>query len=389
MDNIPQDLLTIIQERGGVILPEHTDPWTRHLISQAKSAIDNQKNIIEAMYFKNNGLTLHATVFGSLSPEAFSSISSNEKSRGDMLIGISYGFIFNAACLVSLMLARSDMFTEVGDPGMEKADIVLSYIPSNLADSGIHPVQPNCPIRKAFSVYLFAKFIDSVFFHETAHLIRGHLGLARENGAAIWTEKDKGTIKLSSLGRQALEFDADSGAIEESCNYFFALREQIIKGNLSGPNVPITKALELLNSDVVRSAKYIFMSMYFPLRMFEVDRWTLELQAPLSHPTSPIRMLFLVYIFSDSVLSDEFFCFTPEQAKEAVFEWAIECERYYTALQDIEIAPDGLASAWKSPEASQYIDSIRSEYAKLESLLAPHVIDFSFKRFPAERSERN
>ncbi|WP_155769844.1 hypothetical protein [Burkholderia vietnamiensis] len=388
-DNLPQDLLSIIERRGGVILPEHTDPWTRHLISQATSSIEIQRNRIEAMYLKENGLSLHAAVFNSLSPEAFSSISSEENSNGDALIGVSYGFIFNAACLVSLMLARNDMFVEVGDPTIEKSDVALSYIPSNLADSGIHPAQPNCPIRKAFSVYLLSKFIDSIFFHEATHLIRGHLGLVRKNGVAIWAEKDQGAVKLPPLARQALEFDADSGAIEESCDYFFLLREKIVNGILSSPDASIAKALALLNSDIVQAARYIFMSMYLPLRMFEVDFWMLESQEPLSHPAQPIRMLFLVYIFSVSVLSDDFFCLSPEKAKETALEWAIECERNYMALQDRELAPDGLASAWNSPEASQYIDSIRAEYLKLEPLLAPHVIEFSFKGFPMGRSSRN
>jgi hypothetical protein len=387
-DNFPQELLSIIESRGGVMLPEHTDPWTRHLISQARSSINIQKNRIEAMYFKENGLSLHAAVFNSLSPEAFSSISSKERSDGGTLIGISYGFVFNAACLVSLMLGRNDMFLEVGDPKMEKSGSALTYIPSNLANSEIHPVQPKCPVRKAFSAFLLAKFIDSVFFHEAAHLIRGHLGLVRENGAVVWTERHKEAIKLPPLAKQALEFDADIGAIEESCNYFFTLRERILEGKLSDPDISITKALMCLNVDVVRAAKYIFMSMYLPLRMFEVDHWMLKSQEPLSHPTQPIRMLCLVYTFSDSMLTDESFGFTPEQAKETAFAWAIECERNYMALQDREIAPNGLASAWNSPETCQYIDSIRSEYLRLEPLIAPHVIEFSFKGFSAERSKR-
>lgn len=377
MSVFPQELVDVIASRGGLDSPTHSDPWTRHLISQGTSAIEIQRKRIEAIYFKTNGLSLHSAIYNSLVPGAFSYLSRQDNPERRALVGISYGFIYNAACLASLMLGRNDMFTEVGSPQKEVLRSPLSYIPSNLADSEIHPIRPNCPIRRAFSAFLLARFVESVFMHEVAHLVRGHLGFISKTDALSWSEGDEASLGLESLTKQALEFDADTGAVEESCNYFLVIREQLLTGKLRAHDNTTLDALKCLNSDLFQGAKYVFMAMYLPLRMFEVHHWERKSQADQSHPRPPIRMLYLMFNFGLGVLSDEIFGLNPELAKETVLRWAHECEKNYMALQDLDIDPRGLASAWNSNESAKYIESIHTELSRIEPLLAPHVIKSS------------
>jgi hypothetical protein len=375
MSNLPQELRDHIESRGGLGLPRHSDPWTRHLISQGTQAIALQSKRMETIHFKAAGIKLHSGVFNSPSPSAFVYISPQDYPEKIAFIGVSYGLIFNSACLATMMLGRNDMLKDVGSSTAEKAPIPLPYIPSNLADSAFHPIEPVCPIRKAFSAFLLARFVESVFMHEVSHLIRGHVRFIRNQGALNWSEGDEALAQIEPLTKQALEFDADIGAVEESFNYFAVLREKLHSGEIRSPDPVIIEALKSLYALPLQAAKYIFASMYLPLRMFEHVNWERKLQDSKSHPNPPIRMLYLMLTFGAGILNDELFNLDSESAKEIVFQWAYECELNYMALQGMAIAPQGLISAWRSTEANGYIDEIHEELERLEPQLAPYAIN--------------
>lgn len=384
MNNLTEELLNEIRRRGGLRLPEHTDPWTRHLISQAKKLIEFQRVRFAAMYFEGRGLNLHAAIYNSPSPAAFSSLPKKDRSSRDVLIGISYGYVYNAACLASFMLSRRDMFVEVGACQNEMARLPLNWIPSKMVDSDIHPMKPNCPVREAFSFFLLSRFIENVFMHEVSHLVRGHNGLIREaagggSGEGGSSEQSPTPPVLTALSMQALEFDADLGSIEESLDFSRAIEKAFLNGKMSGSKPSVRQAYKCLNLDLKHAAKYIFIAMYLPLRMLGHSTWCREFQESLGHPTALIRMIFLVFIFGNYILAEEIYGMTPDEAKELAFEWAGECEHMYMTIQNQDPDPEGFVCAWKSPDALQYMNDIEAEYGRLEPLLSPHVIEFSFK----------
>lgn len=375
--HLPYDLQVTLDQRGGLELPSHPDAWTRNLISQASSGLEQYRERIEKLYFEGIGTQLRCGIYNELKARAFAALSSQVQPDKVAFIGISYGFVFNAACFATMMLSRNDMLTEVGSPEKESPPNPISNMPSSMADSPFHPSQPVCPVRKAFAVFLTVRFVESVFMHEVSHLVRGHLGLVQNLGALNWSEGDDMPGHLAALSKQALEFDADTGAIEESFNYLFGLQHAVSIGQFKKAAPATLRALEILYADGPSAAKYSFMGMYLPLRIFEHLHWERELQNGNSHPHPPIRMLYLMFIYSLALV--EGLDLNKDSARETVDEWTRECEANYMALHGETIDPSGIRSAWLSPETDAYIDDIHNELERLAPELERHVIEMSFK----------
>ncbi|VVQ03449.1 hypothetical protein PS925_02537 [Pseudomonas fluorescens] len=375
--HLPYDLQVTLDERGGLDLPSHPDAWTRNLISQAASGLEHYRERIEKLYFDSIGTQLRCGIYNELKARAFAALSSQVQPDKVAFIGISYGFVFNAACFATMMLSRNDMLTEVGSPEKEFPPNPISNMPSSMADSPFHPSQPVCPIRKAFAVFLTVRFVESVFMHEVSHLVRGHLGLVQSLGAFNWSEGDDMPGHLAALSKQALEFDADTGAIEESFSYLFGIQHAFSIGHFKNADPATLRALEILYADGLSAAKYSFMGMYLPLRMFEHLHWERDLQNGSSHPHPPIRMLYLMFIYSLALV--EGLDVNKDSAQVAVDEWTKECEANYMALHGATIDPSGIRSAWLSPEGDAYIYDIHNELERLAPELARHVIHMSFK----------
>lgn len=373
--HLPYDLQVTLDARGGLEFPSHPDAWTRHLISQVASGLEQYRKRIEQRYFDGLGMQLRCGIYNDLKARAFSALSSQAQPDKMAFIGISYGFVFNAACLATMMLSRSDMLTEVGSPEIESQANPISHIPSSMADSPFNPTQPICPIRKAFAAFLTVRFVESVFMHEVSHLVRGHLGLIQSLGVFNWSEGDDMPGHLEALTKQALEFDADVGAIEEGFDYLFCVRHAFSIGHFKNADPDSLRALEILYADGPSAAKYSFMGMYLPLRMFEHLHWKRDLQNGSSHPHPPIRMLYLMFIYSLAL--EEALDLSKDSAQVAVSEWARECEANYMALHGETIDPSGIRSAWLSSEGGAYIDDIHKELERLAPELARHVIQMS------------
>ncbi|AOE61138.1 hypothetical protein LOY64_19005 [Pseudomonas corrugata] len=375
--HLPSDLQATLDAKGGLELPSHPDAWTRHLISQVASGLEQYRKRIEQLYFDGIGVKLHCGIYNESEARAFAALSSQVQPDKVAFIGISYGFVFNAACFATMMLSRSDMLKEVGSPEKEPQPNPISHMPSSMADSPFHPAQPACPIRKAFAAFLTVRFVESVFMHEVSHLVRGHLGLIQSLGGLNWSEGDDMPGHLAALTKQALEFDADGGAIEESFNYLFSVQHAFSIGHFKNADPAALRALEILYADGPSAAKYSFMGMYLPLRMFEHLHWERDLQNGSSHPHPPIRMLYLMFIYSLALV--EALDLDMDSAKITVGEWARECEANYMALHGEKIDPSGIRSAWFSPEGGTYIDDIHNELERLAPELARHVIHMSVK----------
>lgn len=375
--HLPYDLQVTLDERGGLELPSHPDAWTRYLISQAASGLEQYRERIQKLYFDGIGTQLRCGIYNELKARAFAASSSQIQSEKVAFIGISYGFVFNAACFATMMLSRNDMLTEVGSPEKEPPPNPISNMPSSMADSPFYPSEPVCPVRKAFAVFLTVRFVESVFMHEVSHLVRGHLGLIQSLGAFSWSEGDDMPGQLAALSKQALEFDADTGAIEESFSYLFGLQHALSIGHFKNSDPATLRALEILYADGPSAARYSFMGMYLPLRMFEHLHWERNLQIGSSHPHPPIRMLYLMFIYTLALVDG--LDLNMDSARVAVDEWTRECEVNYMALHGETIDPSGIRSVWLSPEADTYIHDIHNELERLESELARYVIHMSFK----------
>ncbi|WP_241082641.1 hypothetical protein [Achromobacter xylosoxidans] len=375
--SLPSDLQATLDARGGLALPSHPDGWTRHLISQVASGLEQYRKRIDKLYFDGTPVQLRCSIYNDLKARAFSALSSQAQPNKVAFIGISYGFVFNAACFATMMLSRSDMLTEVGSPEKESEAVPISYMPSSMADSEFHPAQPVCPIRKAFAAFLTVRFVESVFMHEVSHLVRGHVGLIQSQGAFNWSEGDDVPGDLAALTKQALEFDADVGAVEESFNYLFSIQNAFSIGHFKNADPASRRALEILYADEPSAVKYSFMGMYLPLRMFEHLHWEREVQNGSSHPHPPIRMLYLMFVYSQALV--EALDMPAESAQVEIDEWARECETNYMALHGETINPSGVLSAWRSPEAGAYINDIHNELERLAFELGRHAMHMSSK----------
>ncbi|WP_311968790.1 hypothetical protein [Pseudomonas baltica] len=182
---------------------------------------------------------------------------------------------------------------------------------------------------------------------------------------------------LAALSKQALEFDADGGAIEESFNYLFSVQHAFSIWHFKNADPATLQALEILYAGGPSAAKYSFMGMYLPFRMFEHLHWERDLQNGSCHPHPPIRMLYLMFVYSLALV--EALELNKDSAQVAVDEWTRECEANCMALHGETIDPSRIRSAWLSPEGGAYIDDIHNELERLAPELARHVISMSFK----------
>ncbi|XVN15322.1 hypothetical protein QZH47_02465 [Pseudomonas corrugata] len=143
--HLPSDLQATLDAKGGLELPSHPDAWTRHLISQVASGLEQYRKRIEQLYFDGIGVKLHCGIYNESEARAFAALSSQVQPDKVAFIGISYGFVFNAACFATMMLSRSDMLKEVGSPEKEPQPNPISHMPSSMADSPFH--QPSLPAQ--------------------------------------------------------------------------------------------------------------------------------------------------------------------------------------------------------------------------------------------------
>ncbi len=139
----------------------------------------------------------------------------------ESFIAISDGLTFVLVDTFLRMLALPTTFPDVGDPTKETLHGAIQPPPIDLMsvvyrEAEHRKVEPKCPERKRYALFLYATAMAMVVAHECAHIYNGHLALlAKEGGrpSRPWFEiRGSSPSPFTWMEHQALEMDADTFA---------------------------------------------------------------------------------------------------------------------------------------------------------------------------------
>lgn len=345
----PEKLQAELQKREDInFSDDNLSKWAKQIIDIAENITKLQTKRMNKAYFKKEETTLLYKIHKTTKAEAFC-----WKEKEIAFIGISYGLIYNAACLISYAMCNRLIFPDVGNASLEEEPSpILTYMPSSLLDSDFQPQEPKCKIRKFFIVILLERIISNIFFHEAGHLIHGHLDFIKENSLT-----ETSTVLADPnlvFTRHALEFHADNRALEETFNYCLFFKESYSLGQ-------DTPTKRLLDSEYESDEKIIrlnFIAAYFMLRAYEYTNWDFEEQKKTTHPAPNIRMVQLL-ISSESILTD-FLKKNDYQSRDLIEEWCIEAELYYAKIKNEELNLEGIKSVLESKKIMEYINKVKN-----------------------------
>jgi len=208
-------------------------------------------------------------------------------------IGINCGSGFFIHTIINRIFAHPDAFPNWGDAQKERIDYALLRTLGH--DDLIGPIiTPKCPIRQALASALFATCMDFLFFHELAHLRNGHLEWLRSTKKTNhFIENNSEEFDISySLKRQALEMDADSGAMVLTFQHAMFIHSSVVsevaEQNARPPSV--RNALNLLYGTPERCAQTTALASYIFFRIFDKSGWNIFKPDLFMHPEIPLRM---------------------------------------------------------------------------------------------------
>lgn len=320
LNELPEFLAQAVSARGGI--HECTQPNLRlddHLFNNVIQIFEQLTDQANHRYFYSAGRELK---FGIIKSDNVGAFASTGKCDVDF-IGVNYGAIHLLSALFTRLLSNELVFSDVGDSGAETRTGYSFYVP-RIADANTFEARrPNCPIRTAFAKHMALTALTAIYSHEISHITRGH-------------SRIKNSIKAGSrqpftaLENQAIELDADCGAISLTLDYMDFVRANEENLNLES-DAAIKESWLNFYKDPVCNIRFVFFASYLPLRILCDNHWDSESQAKDSQPQPPLRMGILMKSFA--TLLQEHCKLTAEDAKNFVYLCCLESEKAYADIQ--------------------------------------------------------
>ncbi len=235
---------------------------------------------------------------------AFAYISPNTKNAYDF-IGINFGTVITLHDTFCRMLSCPNLFPECGDPKKEtdNPDIIIPYITGNvfgqLGKGTRKLLRPKCPIRYNYAKYLTYHALLFLFFHELAHLTRGHLELIQLLGGKNYISEDipheQNRIEQKDKSPKwtlfMLEWDADNQSIQKIFGGLFDNMEEFTKNDSSSLGMQEIAISKYTFGDIPSCIRTAIVTFYTIFRIQDRNFVNYAVLDELSHPPAPIRQL--------------------------------------------------------------------------------------------------
>lgn len=320
LNELPEFLAQAVSAKGGIY--ECTSPNSQldeHLFNNTVRMLTQLTEQANQRYFYNAGRELK---FGIINSDYVSAFASTGKGEIDF-IGVNFGAIHLLSSLFTRLLSNELIFSDIGNSSSETREGYSFFIP-RIADAGkFEARRPNCSIRSAFAKHMALAALTFIYSHEISHITKGHSKVKN-------SIKDGSRQKFTALETQAIELDADCGAIELTYDYmqFIRLNEDLLDLD---SNAAIKESWISFYKDPVQNVRFVFFACYLPLRIHCDNHWDSETQARDGQPHPPFRMGNLMKSFA-TVLQNGF-GFSEEKSKKIVYLLCIESEKAYAAIQ--------------------------------------------------------
>ena len=235
-------------------------------------------------------------------------------------IGINHGAPTTLLTTFFNMLARRDIFPQVGDIDLELEEVLpADYLSSNVIRQGIHINEPQCPVRRVFAEELMNIAFDFLYFHELAHLKNGHLEVWRQNSNAIAIVEVSNVKDLPCHSlRRTLEAHADRGGVEGALYELHNKHLGLAKYKDEAPAEYYQGRLALCESVTSTTLSTIF-AIYVVFRLFHEDYADPVRQSTEPYPRPDVRFCSIL----KATLSHHAHFSRSEQHSEGLFEMQI------------------------------------------------------------------
>ncbi len=291
---INTELERIIESKGGLfVLDSEHSIKTIKMFETINSIFDRLIVEVEQELYKDKPRKISYGIIENTNFNAFAYASPQEEEKPFDFVGINIGTIFSLLDIFGRILSHPDNLLNVGNITLEKEErTYISYLSTDVMKTQNMSCIPNCPIRNIYSSNLMMTALKFLFYHEITHLRNGHLEYIKEelNYSYYQEAMDTGRKKLDPVIHQALEMDADSGAILKVLNESFKLMNLSSRDGVD-PN--ILAAFNSSYSDKRISTKTVVFSTYILFRLFDFHEWNYFNQDKETHPQPPIRMFWL------------------------------------------------------------------------------------------------
>ncbi|UMB78336.1 hypothetical protein FXN80_08035 [Dickeya fangzhongdai] len=285
-------------------------------------------------------------------------------------IGINFGTISMVSAIFTRMMSNPNILPRIGFSNLEENTEKTIYIPREEDFNIFSPCQPTCRIRRLFSMHLIMTGLDFIFGHEITHITNGHFGIINKIKPSAQNVKRP---QLSILEKQALERDADYGAIEWTLIFTELVRGWRSELKVEN-NEPLGISWREFYENENETIKYCFMTSYITLRMHAPNYWDPNDQLRVPQPLPPYRMALLMHAYC-LALSD-FDEAQFELSRSKVYEWCIESEQAFADLLDDsgkgEVNIDAITHFFKL--GGDYNNNVDEAYNKLADELADYVM---------------
>lgn len=320
LNELPEFLAKAVIAKGGIY--ECTSPGLQldeHLFQNAITIFKQLTEQANQRYFYNAGRELKFGIIKSDHVGAFASAG-----KGDVdFIGVNYGTIHLLSSLFSRLLSSELIFPDVGRSNAETRKGYSFFIP-RIANSGIFEARrPNCSVRLAFAKHMALAALTFIYSHEISHITKGHSRLKN-------TIKDGFRSSLNTLENQALELDADLGAIELTYDYMQFIRAAEERLNLDS-DAAIKESWLTFYKNPIHNIRFVFFASYLPFRIHCDNHWNPEAQAANGQPQPPFRMGILMKSFA--TVLQEAYGLSEEESKVLVYQFSLESEKAYADIQ--------------------------------------------------------
>ncbi|UNK26306.1 hypothetical protein MNO11_15780 [Serratia plymuthica] len=286
---INTELENILIEKGGLY---ESDEELELFLGPLRNRLLRHCEIAKQYVYTNSNRRIEFDFISNFSVNAFAYASPPGENEFDF-IGINIGSCVMLLNILNRIFSHPNAFPDWGDVRQEQIDYEL--LRGLTFDDVVGPViVPKNPTRHAIANMLYGACMDFLFFHEMSHLRNGHLEWLRSTGTMnhFAEVESNGCSSSYALERQALEMDADCGAMLFSFNNALEIhsgRLPKLEEQKSLPQAAI-EALNILYGTPARCAETTAIASYIFFRIFDKSDWNMFKPSLLTHPEIPLRM---------------------------------------------------------------------------------------------------
>lgn len=370
--NTNSELESVLLSHGGLFWLEgdHTE-WIRGLFNAVVARFTRHRDYAEQSLYTDKPRAIEFGFLCGSELNAFAYASREGTTPEFDFIGMNVGVLFTLTNIFGRILAHPDTFPDVGNPKLEVIAVhSLAYLTTDVMRSGHEPISPNCPVRSIFAGELAQVALDFLFFHELSHLRNGHVELVRYHLSlthwpeAIGTKQTAENLKI----RQALEMDADCGAVLHSLNAAFRFKDMLALSSKSAPKDILT-AMHSAYGSSERATRTVGFSAYILFRIFDTTEWLWHQQPSSTHPLPPLRMFFIGPTLYEIFSQRKEYGYDAEKFISDNLNVMLEAEAACGLIKGDEPDMRGIFSVVKDHKYLPYLDEFKTNWSSIRPTL--------------------